>query len=1139
MSLFATVAEFSAALLDASLGLVLIVKWTVVLALAWLAHAMLAGRNPRWRVALWRSTVVGLALAAVLSVVPAFMTFHLSQRNQPLSAVAPVIPTLPAVEIRGATEVVPVRDRIEATGAAPSFDPSAVAVGRGDPAPTMPEGFRWGERIVPWLCAIWLAGVLVLTARLILGILGLARVIRRSSDVPDGVIRECRTIAGHLACRGSVRVRRTSDAATPCLAGLWRRVVLLPERECDNVRPDDLRAILAHELAHARNHDLAWNLTAHLASILLWFHPLAWRIRPAHAAACDAVCDAVAADLLGDVASYSRTLARLAVRAARPSPVHGLAMARTSDVRRRLDALNLRLFRTPLSWRQVMPAIVLGTALLVLIGGFGFTRAEPAATTPRADAVDEKTGVVQKDYQTASGPATPNLNSVFILKQGYTVRGRVVDASGRRVRGAMAVIGRSYSDGKMPAATTNSSGEFAIEKCAEGPNIVTVQAEGFAPELRVVRVGEPLEPLEPLAFRLQPGSELRLRVVDTQGKPVGGAFVFAQTWRRYHSIELRTETDSEGRLTWRSAPPDAVLYDIGKTGFMPCRALPLIASEQEQVVTLRPKLVITGRATDAETGKPLPKCLIIEGVGFVGSDQISWSRASATEVSGGEYTASFNEPNYAMYVRVEALGYEPALSRAFRPEEGAQRFDFALERADTLSGTVQLLNGKPAEGVDVVVATETDQVLFQGGHFESRTSAPRSKTGPDGRFAFTTPKGNFVLIALGDAGYADASPADFAKSHKIVIQPWGRLEGEVMAGRRPKANEEISFSPGRPRGGLPHGVFIYQYDIRTDDHGRFAFDRVIPGPGLVTRAIVTNFGRFSQRLVCGGDAVDILPGRTTKVHIGGQGRPVIGQVVLEERPDTPIEWTHNPPAMMTRLNDQKNNTASAYIGLGSNFDKDGRFRIDDVTPGIYTLGFSINAEPNPQAFERGEVIGLVQVSVTVPEVPAGESDQPLDLGTITAKLFERLKVGDLAPEFAVPRLAGKGNGDQLRLADYRGKLVLVDFWATWCGPCLAEMSALKDIQKTFGADPHFALISLACDQKDEAAKQYIRENGLIWTHGFVGDLATGAGLSYKVRSIPATFLIGPDGRVLAKDLRGSELKDAIRMALLADERSRK
>ena len=70
--------------------------------------------------------------------------------------------------------------------------------------------------------------------------------------------------------------------------------------------------------------------------------------------------------------------------------------------------------------------------------------------------------------------------------------------------------------------------------------------------------------------------------------------------------------------------------------------------------------------TDSADRRALPKCLIIEGVGFVGSDQISWSRASATDVTGGEYTASFDEPSHAMYVRVEALGYKPAVSRSFR-----------------------------------------------------------------------------------------------------------------------------------------------------------------------------------------------------------------------------------------------------------------------------------------------------------------------------------------------------------------------------------------------------------------------------------------------------------------------------------------
>ena len=95
------------------------------------------------------------------------------------------------------------------------------------------------------------------------------------------------------------------------------------------------------------------------------------------------------------------------------------------------------------------------------------------------------------------------------------------------------------------------------------------------------------------------------------------------------------------------------------------------------------------------------------------------------------------------------------------------------------------------------------------------------------------------------------------------------------------------------------------------------------------------------------------------------------------------------------------------------------------------------------------------------------------------------------------------------------------------------MPALKDIQKTFGSDARFQLIGLSCDETAEVAERYIKQNGLIWTHGFAGNLLAGvnAGKVYKLRAIPATFLIGPDGRILAKNLRGAELKEAVRQAL--------
>ena len=82
MSLFATSLEYLPRLQGASIGLVLMIKWTVVLALAWLAHAILAARNPRWRVALWRSAIFGLAIVAVLSASPPIVTIDSGRQDR-------------------------------------------------------------------------------------------------------------------------------------------------------------------------------------------------------------------------------------------------------------------------------------------------------------------------------------------------------------------------------------------------------------------------------------------------------------------------------------------------------------------------------------------------------------------------------------------------------------------------------------------------------------------------------------------------------------------------------------------------------------------------------------------------------------------------------------------------------------------------------------------------------------------------------------------------------------------------------------------------------------------------------------------------------------------------------------------------
>ncbi len=134
-------------------------------------------------------------------------------------------------------------------------------------------------------------------------------------------------------------------------------------------------------------------------------------------------------------------------------------------------------------------------------------------------------------------------------------------------------------------------------------------------------------------------------------------------------------------------------------------------------------------------------------------------------------------------------------------------------------------------------------------------------------------------------------------------------------------------------------------------------------------------------------------------------------------------------------------------------------------------------------------------------------------------------------------IGADNKGQRLKLSDYRGKLVLLNFWQAEAGR-QNDMTVLKEVQASFGHDPRFVLISLACGENAAQAEQSIKQDGLNWSHGFAGDFVTGAATRYDIRAIyqsqfiigpdqkkrqiPLTFLIGPDGRIVAHDMSGND-----------------